>query len=206
MKRYTLAVDFKSLTAEAAEVDVTVEAFIFFPSGQVNHLVPTFAYTLKKYSGEWKISDSYVKGGNVRMPRSLWLIILLPIVGILIGVSAAIVAITQSCQSEPYEFTSTGVTIETRKDDVTITRDGAPAVPETAVPDAQGYYTATTGIPLFKQPDINAGFTSVITPGTKFKVMSKRGDWYLIASEDGARGWVMEAIIEANLGEDYEFE
>jgi hypothetical protein len=127
----------------------------------------------------------------------------LPFGGLLVGAIAALVAVLQSCQ--PEEATPTNVTVET-SEHVTVTRDGVPVVAETAAPDAEGYYAATTGIPLFKQPDMNAGFTSVITPGTKFKVTRRRGDWYMITSEDGARGWVPEAIIEANLGEDFKLE
>lgn len=205
MKRYTLAVDFTALTTEAAAADVTIEAFIFFPSGQVNRVEPTFAYTLKKYSGEWKISASHVKGAKSGLPKALWLALILPFGGILVGVIAALFAVLQSCQPEPEETTPTNVTVET-SEHATVTRDGVPVVGETAAPDAEGYYAAATGIPLFKQPDMNAGFTSVITPGTKFKVTRQRGDWYMITSEDGARGWVPEAIIEANLGEDFKLE
>jgi hypothetical protein len=204
MKRYTLAVEFRALTAEDAAADVTIEAFIFFPSGQVNRVEPTFAYTLKKYSGEWKISASHVKGARLGLPKSLWLALILPFGGLLIGIIVAIVAVVQTCLPEREEVTTT-VTVES-PEPVTVTRDGVPVVGESAVPDAEGYYVATTGIPLFKQPDMNAGFTSVITPGTKFKVTRQRGDWYMITSEDGARGWVMEAIIEANLGEDFKLE
>lgn len=202
MKRYTSAVAFTALTPEYAAADVTIEAFIFFPSGRVNRVEPTFAYTLKKDAGEWKIASSYVKGAKAGLPKALWLALLLPFVGIFIGVIAAIVAVLHSCQPEPGEGSSTGVTIET-SEDVTVTRDGVPVVAETAGPDAEGFYVAETGIPLFKEPHMNAGFTSVITPGTKFQVLRQRGDWYMIRSEDGARGWVPEAIIEANLGEDF---
>ena len=103
MKRYTLAVDFTALTTEAAAADVTIEAFIFFPSGQVNRVEPTFAYTLKKYSGEWKISASHVKGAKSGLPKALWLALILPFGGILVGVIAALFAVLQSCQPEPEE-------------------------------------------------------------------------------------------------------
>lgn len=197
MKRYTLAVDFTALAAEAAAVDVAFEAFIFLPSGRVNHVEATFAYTLKKYSGEWRISASYVKGAKLGLRKSFWLIFLLPFAGLIVGGIVAVVAVVQACLPEREEVTTTTVTVET---------PGHATVPgeeDTAARDAEGYYVATTGIPLFKQPDMNAGFTSVITPGTKFKVTRQRGDWFMITSEDGARGWVPEAIIEANLGEDF---
>jgi SH3-like domain-containing protein len=98
------------------------------------------------------------------------------------------------------EEVTTTVTVETPE------HATAPREEDTAARDAEGYYAATTGIPLFKQPDMNAGFTSVITPGTKFKVTGQRGDWFKVTSEDGARGWVPEAIVEANLGEDFKLE
>ena len=199
MKRYTLTVDFTSLTAEDAAAAVTIEAFIFFPSGQVNRVEPTFAYTLKKYSGKWKISASYVKGAKLGLRKSFWLILLLPFGGLIVGLVVAVVAVFQACLPEREEITTT-VTVET-PEYVTVPREE-----DKVVRDGKGYYAATTGIPLFKQPDMNAGFTSVITPGTKFKVTRQRGDWYMITSEDGARGWVPEAIIEANLGEDFKLE
>lgn len=200
MKRYTLAVDFTALTTEAAAAAVTIEAFIFFPSGQVNRVEPTFAYTLKKYSGEWKISASHVKGAVLGLRKSFWLILLLPFGGLIVGVVVAVVAVVQACLPEREEVTTTTVTVETPEPFT------APYEEDNVVRDDKGYYVAKTGIPLFKQPDMNAGFTSVITPGTKFKVTRQRGDWYMITSEDGARGWVPEAIIEANLGEDFKLE
>jgi DNA-directed RNA polymerase subunit RPC12/RpoP len=200
MKRYTLAVDFTALTAEDAAADVAFEAFIFLPSGRVNHVEATFAYTLKKYAGEWRISASYVKGAKLGMPKALWFALILPLAGLLIGVIAAIAAALHSCQPEAEETTPTNITVET-SEHATVTGEGG-----TAARDDEGYYVAKTGIPLFKQPDLNAGFTSVITPGTKFKVTRQRGGWYMITSEDGARGWVPEAIIQANLGEDYYLE
>jgi uncharacterized Zn finger protein (UPF0148 family) len=198
MKRYTLAVDFKTLTHGNAAVDVTIEAFIFLPSGRVNHVEVTFAYTLKKYFGEWKISASHVKGTALGMRKSFWLILLLPLGGLLAGVAVAAVALLQTCAPEPKETTPTSVTVEPGEP-VTSTGEA-----DQAAPDPEGYFVARTGIPLFKKPDMNAGLTSVITPGTKFKIETRRGDWYMITGEDGARGWVPEAIIQANLGEDFE--
>ncbi len=199
MKRYTLAVDFRSLTHEDAAADVTIEAFIFLPSGRVNHVEATFAYTLKKYFGEWKISASYVKGAALGLRKSFWLIFLLPFGGLIVGLVVAAVAIVQACLPEREEVTTT-VTDETPE------HATAPRDEDKPVRDDKGYYEAKTGIPLFKQPDLNAGFTTVITPGAKFKVTERRRDWYMITTEDGARGWVPEAIIQANLGEDFETE
>lgn len=200
MKRYTLAVDFGTLTHEDADDDVTIEAFIFLPSGRVNHVEATFAYTLKKYSGEWKISASYVKGAKLGLPKSLWLVLILPLAGILVGGGVAVVVVVQSCLPEREEVTTTTVTVET-PEHVT-----APREEDKVVRDDKGYYVAKTGIPLFKHPDLNAGFTTVITPGAKFKVTRQRGDWFRVKTEDGARGWVPEAIIQANLGEDFKLE
>jgi hypothetical protein len=200
MKRFTLAVDFRALTREEAAADVTIEALIFLPSGRVNHVEATFAYGLKKYFGEWKISASRVKGTALGLRKSFWLIPLLPLGGLIVGVAVAIVAILQTCQPEREEVTTTTVTVESGEQ-VTV-----PGGESKAARDADGYYVAETGIPLFKQPDMSAGFTSVITPGTNFKVTRRHGDWYMIESEDGARGWVPEAIIEANLGEDFELD
>lgn len=199
MKRYTLAVDFETLTHEDATADVTIEAFIFLPSGRVNHVEATFAYTLKKYFGEWKISSSHVKGAALGLRKSFWLIFLLPFGGLLVGLIVAAVAIVQACLPEREEVTTT-VTVET-PEHVTF-----PHEEDKVVRDDKGYYIAKTGIPLFKHPDLNAGFTTVITPGAKFKVTQQRHDWFRVTTEDGARGWVPEAIIQANLGEDFQLE
>jgi SH3-like domain-containing protein len=117
----------------------------------------------------------------------------------LVGVVVAAVVVVQSCLPEREEVTTT-VTVET-PEHVT-----APREEDKVVRDDKGYYVAKTGIPLFKHPDLNAGFTTVITPGAKFKVTRQRRDWFRVKTEDGARGWVPEAIIQANLGEDFKLE
>lgn len=201
MKRYTLAVEFTSLTPERATADVTIEAFIFFPSGHVNHVEAAFAYKLKKYEAAWKVYDSAPRLRRLMVPKGLIITLVVAAAGLLVGLTVAVVALFLSCQQTPEEATPT-VTVETPEDLSVSGPDGR----KTPGPDENGYYVAATGIPLFKHPALDSNITAVITPGTKFKVIQRRREWFRVQSEDGARGWVPEAVMEANLGEGFDFE
>jgi hypothetical protein len=205
MKRYTLAVTFNGLSREHAVVEVMFEAFIFFPSGHANHVQATFVYKLKKYEGAWRIYDSRLKG-QATGKAIVFAVVGVSMAGVLIGVIVALLAVFQSCDTGDITITSEPKTITIEKSqDITVETPGgvttAPGTP--ARPDAEGYYTATTGIPLYRTPDLNTTVTTVITPGVRFRVIEEKGDWFRIQSEDGARGWVPEIIIQANLGNDY---
>lgn len=199
MKRYTLSVEFTRLNREDAAANVTIEAFVFFPSGYVTRVEATFAYKLKKYEGAWKIYQSTPASRQVAA-RAALIIIAVAAGGVILGLTAAVAAVFHSCGSTvEVTTTTTPITVETS--------EGAPAptpgVKTEQEPDAAGYYVAATGIPLFRNPAMNEDIATVIMPGTKFKVLEQRRDWFRVQSEDGARGWVPEAIIEANLGEDF---
>lgn len=199
MKRSTLAVEFTSLTHEEASANVTIEGFIFLPSGHVNHVEATFAYKLKKYEGAWKIYESAARSRQLVAPKAL-LVMVIVVAGVIFGLTVTGVALFQSCgpTTEVTTFTTT-VTTETPEGESVPSPDAR----TTQGPDKNGYYVATTGIPLFRNPAVNEDIATVIMPGTKFKVLEQRKDWFRVRSEDGARGWVPEAIIDANLGENF---
>ncbi|UCH79222.1 MAG: SH3 domain-containing protein [Candidatus Coatesbacteria bacterium] len=191
MKRYTVAVDFTSLTRENAAANVTIEAFIFLPSGYVNHVHATFAYKLKKFEGAWKIYASRIKGaGGVAAGRGL-IVVLAVSVGmfVVLGLVVAILVGTCAERAEEITFTKT-VTVEPESGEITVHGDA-----HSQRPKLEGHYVAETGIPLYQEPDLNSRFTTVLTPGTQFKVLERKGDWYRIESENGARGWVPEIIL-----------
>jgi hypothetical protein len=199
MKRYTLSVEFTALTREDAAANVAIEAFIFFPSGHVNRVEALFAYKLKKYEGAWKIYKS-TPGSRQAAARGALLVVAIVAGAVLVGLTGAVAAVFHSCGSA-VEVTTTPkpITVEKPED----APAPAPGVTTEPGPDAAGYYVAATGIPLFRNPGMNEDIASVIMPGTKFKVLERRGDWFRVQSEDGARGWVPEAIINANLGENF---
>jgi len=198
MKRYTVAVDFTSVNREHATADVTIEAFIFLPSGYVNHVHATFAYKLKKYEGAWKIYDSRIKGaGGVAAGRALIVVLALSVgMFVVLGVVVAVLVGTCAEKAEEITFTKT-VTVEPEDGEITIHGDA-----NSQRPKLNGYYVAETGIPLYQEPDLNSRFTTVLTPGTQFKVIERKGDWYRIESENGARGWVPQIILGPSVGEE----
>jgi hypothetical protein len=199
MKRYTLSVEFARLSHEDAAAVVAIEAFVFFPSGYVTRVETSFAYKLKKYEGAWKIYQSKPGTGRTATGAAL-IIIALAAGGIILGLTAAVFAIFHSCGSAvEVTTTTTPITVE-RPEDYPAP---GPGVKTEQGPDAAGYYVAATGIPLFRSPAMNEDIATVIMPGTKFKVLEQRRDWFRVRSEDGARGWVPEAIIDANLGDDF---
>jgi hypothetical protein len=200
MKRSTAAVEFTSLTHEEAAADVATEAFIFLPSGYVNHVEATFAYKLKKYEGGWKIYKSTSRSRQLAA-RTALLIIAIVAAGALLGLTATVAALFRSCGPAAEETTSTKTITVEKPEDV---RVPGPGVQIDQGPDAGGYYVATTGIPLFRKPTVDGDIATVIMPGTKFKVLEQRGDWFRVQSEDGGRGWVPDVIIDANLGKDFE--
>jgi hypothetical protein len=198
MKRYTVAVDFTSLKRDHATADVAIEAFIFLPSGYVNHVQATFAYKWKKSEGAWKIYDSRIKGaGRVTAGRAL-IVVLAAAVGMFIVLGAVVAILVGTCAEKAEEITFTKtVTVEPESGEITVHGET-----HSQRPKLEGHYVAETGIPLYHEPDLNSRFTTVITPGTQFKVLERKGDWYRIESENGARGWVPEIIIEASVGDD----
>jgi len=202
LKRSTVAVEFIGLTHEEAAADVTIEAFIFLPSGYVNHVDATFAYKLKKYEGGWKIYKSTTRSRRLAAPAAL-IVIAVVAGGLLLGLTAAVAAVLHSCGPAAEETTTTTTITVEKPEDV---RAPAPDAQNEPGPDAGGYYVAATGIPLFRNPSANEDIATVIMPGTKFKVLEQRGDWFRVQSEDGGRGWVPEAIIDANLGEDFKLQ
>jgi hypothetical protein len=195
MKRYTARVAFTKLSHERAGADVTIEALIFFPAGFVNHLEVTFGYKFRKTPQGWRVYGSAVKRSpGLACGSSLALIG--PAVGLIIGIIAAIVAVTKSCQDHAAR--------EERAATITQPATPPPPQPPSSNPDARGYYAAKTGIPLYATPDISGRLTGVVLPESKFKVTAKTGDWYRIQQENGAVGWVPKEILVQSTGGDPE--
>jgi hypothetical protein len=114
MKRYTTAVNFLSLTPNAAEVAVSFEAFVF-PSrksdrpGEIivnvtRHMEVTFNWVLEKTARRWKVVGSGLEKIKVKLP--VWLKILfiaigvvivagivLGLLGALVGVAAGVIGV-----------------------------------------------------------------------------------------------------------------
>jgi hypothetical protein len=106
MKRYTVAADFRKLTAAQAEVVVTVEVFIFLNSGRVNHMQVPFYWKLRKEEGRWLVYASGISGAGGR--SKLWVVVIAVIAPVLIGIVIAVVAAISECGDDSHPAGSAG--------------------------------------------------------------------------------------------------
>ncbi len=194
MKRFTLGVDFLALKPASATVDVTIDAIIFLNSGQTNHVQATFTYQLKKVGGEWKVTASAIKGKKLSVPAGAKVGIIVALGGLLVGIVAACVSLIATCAPEK-DVTETTRNVPTEASDVPAPTEHSRG----ARPDTKGFYTAKTGIPLYRLPATTSDVTGIITPGAKFRILRRQRDWVRVEGESGAKGWVPGAIIDANL-------
>ncbi len=197
MKRFTTTINFRRLTADAAEVDTTIEALIFFPQGFTNHVVATFRGKWRKTAAGWKVVGSRVKSKKLIGGCGMAVALIGPAVGLVVGIGAAVAAVITKCDKSgkegAAETQAPAVAVETSPAGEAGQAEGAPAKP-----DFEGYYAAKSGIPLYRAPNYGGSVTTVITPGTRYKILAQRKEWYRIRSEDGATGWVPEAVMELN--------
>jgi hypothetical protein len=189
MKRYTVAADFRKLTAAKAEVAVTVEVFIFFDSGKVNHLQVPFYWKLRKEKSRWVVYASGV--GGVGGGSKVWILIIAIIAPIVIGIIAAIVAGISECRDDSEADVS-------GSEEVGVWKAESRKKP---MPDP--WFRARTNITLYESPQDDSETEAVLKAGGEFQVMSKWENWYHISTRDHTWGWVPAHVIKANLGKDY---
>ncbi len=189
MKRYTVAAEFRKLTAHQAEVVVTVEVFIFLNSGRVNHAQVPFYWKLRKEKGRWVVYASGVSG--VGGPSKLWILIIAVVAPILIGIVAAVVAGISECRDDTQADFS-------EQEEVGVWKAESRKAP---MPDT--WFKARTKITLYESPGDDSETEAVLKAGGEFKVLGKWEDWYHISTRDNTWGWVPARVIKANLGKDY---
>lgn len=192
MKRYTVSVDFLELTHESAKADITIEAIIFQTSGRTTQPEATFQYQLIKHQGHWKVANSTTKiavGALRNVFKVSKLSCIIPLIGFLIGMVAAVWAIvaslTSSCSDATEQVshsTQSGVEGEVSKVDETELGEG-----EVIIEGA---------LPIYTQPDLDDMPGYVIMPGAKITVVSKSGRWTFIRTEDGRTGWTLSVLLE----------
>ena len=189
MKRFTVAADFRKLTAAQAYVVVTVEVFIFFNSGKVNHLQVPFHWKLRKEDGRWLVYGSGVGGAGGR--SKLWVLAISILAPIVIGIFIAVV----------------GGILECRKD----VQNEAPSRGEGDVWKAESrkapmpdkWFKARSDITLYDSPQEDSEVEAVLKAGAEFKVMSANDEWFHIRTRDHTWGWVPEDVIKKHLGADF---
>ncbi len=201
MKRYTLAVAFKRLTPEYAEALVTYEAFIFMSSGAVNHVEVTSLWKLKKYNGAWRVFASKFTGVKMPMSCGMRLAIIGPAVGLLIGVVAAVVGIAAHCHEQRKEEAAARAAEAAGAEEAPVWKAASRQPPE-----ADRWYEARAGIPLYDSPAPTGKLYVVVKPATRFRVLSEHDGFYRVQAEGNYFGWARENVIKANLGKDYEFQ
>jgi hypothetical protein len=189
MKRFTVAAEFRKLTAQQAEVMVTVEVFIFLNSGRVNHIQVPFYWKLRKEKGRWVVYASGVGGAGGS--SKLWILIIAIVAPILIGIIAAVVAGISECRDDSEAAVS-------ESEEVGVWKAESRKAP---MPDT--WFKARTNITLYEMPQDGSETEAVLKAGGEFQVMSKWEGWYHISTRDHTWGWVRADVIKANLGKDY---
>ncbi len=189
MKRYTVAADFRKLTAAQAEVVVTVEVFIFLNSGRVNHMQVPFYWKLRKEDGRWLVYASGISGARGR--GKLWVVVIAVVAPILIGIVIAVVSAVSQCGDESQAKVS-------GQEDVGVWKAESRKAP---MPDT--WFKARTNITLYEMPGDDSDTEAVLKAGGEFQVMSKWEEWYHVSTRNHTWGWVRADVIKANLGKDY---
>ncbi|MGD8720049.1 MAG: hypothetical protein PVH29_14670 [Candidatus Zixiibacteriota bacterium] len=188
MKRFTVAVDFKKLTAEQASVVVSIEAFIFLNSGQVNHLTVPFGWKLRKEEGRWVVFASGI-GGTASGIK--WGSCVIPIIGAAIGLVVAIVSVVSECR----EQTETAAVPE---DEVVVWKAESRRKP---MPET--WFKAKTDLTLYDTPRDESEIEAILPAGGEFQVMSESLGWYHLNTRDHTWGWVPEKELKRQLGKDF---
>jgi len=190
MKRYTVRIDFLTLTENIARIDNTFEAIIFLDTGQVNQIEITFAWHLKKVDNRWKIYNSIPKIpkiiglGPLKTRGCIIAIVSIVIALITVGVSILLIFLSSSDEEEKgrgdvqYEYKG-GYTIqkEITGDDDKVTMD--------------------TPIILYKERDLQTEPSKIILSRRDYKIIRDEGDWVYIKTEDGDEGWTLKVMLEA---------
>ena len=189
MKRFTVAVDFRKLTAAQAYVVVTVEVFIFLNSGRVNHMQVPFHWKLRKEEGRWLVYASGVGGTAGR--NKLWVLAIAVVAPFVIGIVIAVVGAMLECRDDSRaEAPSRG------EGDVWKAESRKTPMPET-------WFKAKTNITIYESPRDDSDTEAVLKAGAEFQVMSANDEWFHISTRDHTWGWVPEDVIKKNLGADY---
>jgi len=191
MKRYTVSADFRMLSAEKAEVTVSIEAFIWLSSGQVNHMQVPFGWRLRKEEGRWVVYASGI-GGTVRGTK--WGACIIPIVGAAVGIVAAIIAVVSECREE-----------HQRKEEYAKTEEGSAAweARSRRKPMPETWFKTRTNMRLYETPREDADLEAVVKAGAEFQVMSESQGWYHVSTRDRTWGWVPEKELKRQLGKDF---
>jgi len=193
MKRYTTRVDFTNLTPEVAEVAVSFEAFIFPSQGPARpgvivvnvtqHMEVTFNWLLRKINGKWKIVGAGLKvrglGVQSGQRAALYAALVIPLIGLLIGLAAACWAIFGGPIIGVYK----DLTGEAGGSPDGITGDG------TTVTVEKEFFTSVP-LNMYEERDKSRGPAYTIKPYEKVKVLGSENGWTRVWVDGAGYGWI----------------
>jgi DNA-directed RNA polymerase subunit RPC12/RpoP len=189
MKRYTVAADFRKLTANKAEVVVTVEVFIFFDSGKVNHLQVPFYWKMRKERGRWVVYGSGVSGAGGG--GKIWILVVSIVLPIVIGIVAAIIGGVSECRDDteaapPDQGEGDVWKAESRKK---------------PMPDK--WFRARGDLTLYESPTDDPDVEAVLKAGGEFKLLGYYDGWFHVSTRNNTWGWVPEDVMKKHLGSEF---
>jgi len=189
MKRYTVAAEFRELTPEKATVTLTLEVFVFFNSGEVNHLQVPMHWRLRKEGGRWVVYGSGIPGaGGGR--SILWVSLIIPAIGLIIGLIAAVVGVTTECRNDD------GDVVVPDQGDVWKAESRKRPMPDK-------WFRARSDITLYESPTDDPDVEAVLKAGGEFKLLGYYDGWFHISTKNNTWGWVKEDVIKRNLGAEF---
>jgi len=204
MKRYAVSIDFLSLSGDSALVDNTIEMIIFRSKDTTTQLEVTFRNTFNKQSGEWKIVNSEFRPPTInigslglgKIPKWTWII---PLIGLMIGVIAAIIAIIASIS--PMFSDKLDKIFEQNSNRNTYQENPMPSNQQNyqQSPPNQtkgNWIVSKNALVIYLKPDLNLQPSYIIMPEAKYQILKKSGDWTHIRTEDGRTGWTLTTLIE----------
>jgi DNA-directed RNA polymerase subunit RPC12/RpoP len=189
MKRYTVAADFRKLTADKAEVVVTVEVFIFFDSGKVNHLQVPFYWKMRKERGRWIVYGSGVSGAGGG--SKLWILVVSILLPIVIGIIAAIIGGVSECRDDSETYVP-----DEGEGDVWKAESRKKPMPDK-------WFRARGDLTLYDSPTDDPDVEAVLKAGGEFKLLGYYDGWFHVSTRNNTWGWVPEDVMKKHLGSEF---
>lgn len=195
MKRYTVSIDFASLTPELAKIDVLIETIIFMDSGQTNQLEVTFTWSLRNYDGRWFVVNSAPKVPGLSLKGVNKVACIIPLIGLIVGIVGAIIGIIVSVKG--CEETTEKIQYEVDKKVETITENEKEAIlkEHDITIDEEGNISQKPLV-LYGKPDLSEQPQQVIMSPGDYEILKRKGDWVYLRTEDGYTGWTLKVLLE----------